>query len=222
MRWQGPGDRPIAISAYVSSDSTGYDFVAELGTVLARLPRSGIWTADDLTAVLRRIPLRDGQTADVDTSWGRVRLRATRYVLSLTGSRTGETARVVAARTFPTPMAELERTAATLGYRCLRSSTASEELSTCTDPRGNDVSISAVDGPAVDSLSGDSPSGTASSAFIQLVAVAAPADAATLSGLISEGAATRKVSYRAGNGWLVLCTWRDPTTGCSVTGVSWE
>lgn len=221
LRWQGPGDRPTALTSYVYSDSTGYGFATELAAVLAGLQRSGIWTADDLAAVQAQSRLRDGQTADVDTSWGRVTLSASKYSMLLTGSRPGETARLVTAKTFPTPMAGLEGTATTLGYRCERSTSAPGENSTCTDPQGNYLSISAYDGPAVESLYGSFKTPAGPQTFVDLVEAATPADAAALSGLIIEGATTTTLSYRAANGWIVVCTKRD-TVSCSVYGVSWE
>ena len=202
------------------SDATDFDPAAELESVLTSLTRSGIWTADDLVAVRNESTLKDGESADVETSWGRVTLNASRYSLNLSGTRNGESPRSVAAKTFPTSSTSLESTVEDLGFTCERSTTAPDDSTTCLDAAGNYLSLSSFGSVAVETLYGNFTTEAGAPAFVTLVEAAAPADAAALSSLVTEGAATTGVFYRATGGWTVLCTQRD-NASCSVYGVSW-
>ena len=220
LRWQGPGGQPTELVGYVTSDSTDHPVAAELEGMLAGLSESGVWTADDLAAVRAESDdLTEGQQADVDTSWGRVRLDAGDGTVSVAGTRTGATAQPVTAKTFPTPLDDLEPVVTPLGFECQRPPTAPDTAISCADRDGSYVTMSGARGQ-VQLLNGSFEGDAARSAFVRVVEAAAPADAALLSGLVEEGAATRGAFSRVGNGWVVLCL-RYASVICSVKGVSW-
>lgn len=222
LRWQGPGDRPTALSAYVLSTAGGYDFPEQLDTLLSSLQSSGIWTAADLTAVRARAAgLQKGQQAEVATSWGRVALEQASVSLVVKGTRTGAEVQRIEGKPFPTPIADVERYAVNLGYRCQRTSDRGADERECSGATGNEMTITAYEGEAVTSLFGGFVNADGQSAFAALVRVAAPADAPALAAVVDEAAATQTLAYRATSGFLVLCH-RTDAVRCSVYGVGWD
>ena len=222
LRWQGPSERPTALSVYVLSTAGGYDFPAQLDSLLSSLSASGIWTAADLAAVRASAAgLREGRKAEVDTSWGGVTLDKASVSLVLHGTRTGAKVPHVEGREFPTAITDLEQEAVDLGYRCQRMSDRGLDERTCSGSTGNEMTISAFDGEAVTSLFGGFVNPAGQSAFSTLVRAASPADGPALTAVLNEAATTPTLAYRASSGFLVLCQ-RTDAVRCSVYGVGWD
>jgi hypothetical protein len=222
LRWQGSGDRPTALTAYVLSTAGGYDFPAHLDALLGSLRASGIWTAADLAAVRTSAAgLDEDRPAEVTTSWGQVTLDRASVSLVLEGTRTGAREQRVEGKAFPTPVADLEQQALDLGYRCSRTTDRGVEERSCTGSTGNELTITAGRAEAVTSLFGSFVNPDGQSALVALVRAAAPAEGAALAAVLDEAAVTPTLAYRASSGFLVLCH-RTDAVRCSVYGVGWE
>lgn len=151
MRWQGQPRAPIGIDGFARI-GVGADR-GDLEAVLNPFVTAGLWTPDDLRAVIAVAEAAPDQPTPVATSWGAVTITGAGFIAAFTGVASGESPQPVAPKSFPITASQMSRSIEQAGFQCRLKMLRTElDHAICDRADGAQLLLTDIDG-GVDQIS---------------------------------------------------------------------